>query len=481
MKPLKRRIQNAAVTAAACMLLAALCFPSDAYALTGGYMCGYDEEHTHSEGCYDTVLVCGKEEHLPLCGITEEHLHDLSCVRTSTYLACPFAETAHTQWCYDEQGCLICGAEEHVHSEDCYVTEEYLACGKGEHMHGSECYPRDENGNPYEIHVHTPACWQRRCVCGKKEHKHDPVICMFASFDGVENAAVWESTVPFSKLTGDWGEDVLTVASSQIGYTENFYNSVIAEDGKTRLGYTRYGHWFGYPYGDWCAMFGAFCLNYAGVPQSEVPYAAGVETWIQLLQKKNMLEDASTYVPKPGDLIFIADDGTIPNHMGIVSSYAKTGDGTGLAQVIQGNKEDAVRLVELAVPHWTVVGYVDMEKAHDKWLGICNVEVMCGEDAVKLKYLPGSGIDGSENITANRLLPESDGYKKAMNLAERYVKKIYSGTEKPDIRLYELSGERNGAPVNVPAPDKTALVYGASGGAAAAFKAADKTVIMLCG
>ena len=36
---------------------------------------------------------------------------------------------------------------------------------------------------------------------------------------------------------------------------------IVKEDGKTTDGYTRYGDWYGVPYGDWCAMFASFCIH----------------------------------------------------------------------------------------------------------------------------------------------------------------------------------------------------------------------------
>ncbi|MCD8052091.1 MAG: leucine-rich repeat protein [Clostridiales bacterium] len=85
---------------------------STGIAMTNETYCGL-EEHTHTEGCYEKVLVCGKEE-------SEGHTHDESC--------------------YDEEGNLTCGKEEsvgHTHTEDCY--EEQLVCGKEEHTHTVEC------------------------------------------------------------------------------------------------------------------------------------------------------------------------------------------------------------------------------------------------------------------------------------------------------------------------------------------------------
>ncbi|MCD8052131.1 MAG: Cna B-type domain-containing protein [Clostridiales bacterium] len=85
---------------------------STGIAMTNETYCGL-EEHTHSEDCYEKVLVCGKEE-------SEGH--------------------THSEDCYDEEGNLTCGKEEsagHTHSESCY--EEQLTCGKEEHTHTVTC------------------------------------------------------------------------------------------------------------------------------------------------------------------------------------------------------------------------------------------------------------------------------------------------------------------------------------------------------
>ncbi|MCD7923055.1 MAG: CHAP domain-containing protein [Clostridiales bacterium] len=66
---------------------------STGIALTNETYCGL-EEHTHSEECYEEVLVCGLEE-------GEDHTHDASC--------------------YEEQ--LVCGMEEHTHTMACMSDE----------------------------------------------------------------------------------------------------------------------------------------------------------------------------------------------------------------------------------------------------------------------------------------------------------------------------------------------------------------------
>ena len=48
--------------------------------------------------------------------------------------------------------------------------------------------------------------------------------------------------------------------------------------------YTRYGDWYGNPYGSWDVMFVAFCQHYAGIPEDVIPQCAS------LLQLRTELE-----------------------------------------------------------------------------------------------------------------------------------------------------------------------------------------------
>ena len=77
-----------------------------------------------------------------------------------------------------------------------------------------------------------------------------------------ETDEVWESTLP--ELTDELAENAALIAASQLGYTENTQNYIIGDDGCTHKNYSRYGAWFGNPYGDWNTMFTCFCLHYAG-------------------------------------------------------------------------------------------------------------------------------------------------------------------------------------------------------------------------
>lgn len=204
-------------------------------------------------------------------------------------------------------GDTFCGKTEHVHGGTCY-DNYVLSCGQEEsqgHTHSDECF--DENGQlvcslpETPGHTHTEACYTGNLICQKEEHTH--TLSCYADPDAdVEDAAVWERTLP--ALTGNWAEDVAAIARSQMGYTQSLHNYQVAEDG-TVLFYSRYGQWYGEPYGKWDALFVSFCLHYANVPETAFPQSADCETWIEALRDQGLYSVAWT--PNPGDLIFFDD------------------------------------------------------------------------------------------------------------------------------------------------------------------------------
>ena len=272
--------------------------------------CGM-EEHRHGDECYETVLVCDKEFDVVQ---PEGHIHTATCYDYEEVLTCGLEECEdtvheHTDDCYDEEGNLVCTEPEviegHTHTEDCYSYEETLICGE------------EEQEEILEPHRHTEACYTREFVCTKPEHTHS-LICYSDKSADLESAGVWEATIP--ELTGETaGENVALVAKSQIGYTQSGRNYEV-DDAGGKHGYTRYGAWYGYPYSEWCAMFASFCLHYAGVEQTDVPYAAGCVYWIEHLTDAGLYERAGDYTPKTGDLVFFDTDGDgVSDHVGIVT------------------------------------------------------------------------------------------------------------------------------------------------------------------
>lgn len=163
----------------------------------------------------------------------------------------------------------------------------------------------------------------------------------------VESSAAWEAALP--ERTGDPAADLVAVADSQLGYRESVRNFVLSQDGETTRGYTRYGAWYGNPYGDWNAMFACFCLHYAGI--SGIPLNSGCRAWSVQLEERGLLRQPGACAPSPGDLVFFdrAGDGR-PDHVAIVR---ETGEDR--LTVILGDSGHAVALEELTPDELWVV------------------------------------------------------------------------------------------------------------------------------
>ena len=271
------------------------------------------EEHTHSEACTATepekAVFCGKEPH------------------------------THGESCRDEQGELTCGMEEHTHSEACTATEpeEPVFCGKESHTHGESC--RDEQGE---------------LTCTLEEHTHS-LACYADPTADVETAEIWEQTFGDVTLTGDWRLDALAIARSQLGYAESTRNYAVAEDGQTRMGYTRYGAWKGDPYGDWNALFAAFCLHYGGA--ENIPTDKDCGSWAAALADAFL--PAQSHEAAPGELVFFDRDGDgTADWVAIVAEVTAGEEGapSGIT-VIAGDADGAVQQRSYALEDPTILGY----------------------------------------------------------------------------------------------------------------------------
>ena len=335
--------------------------------------CGIDSDHSHTDACYEweqvlscdlptepaedaqPVLVCTKPEivlhrHMPdcfdadgnlICGQTQvlEHRHSDACFETvaepvdTGTLTCTDTAHVHTARCYGTWE-LVCGQEEHTHSEACTQNEqeETVFCGKDAHTHGEAC--RDENGE---------------LVCGTEEHTHS-LACYADPGADVETAELWEQTFAGVTLTGNWRQDTLAIAETQLGYAESTKNYVVAEDGETVKGYTRYGAWCGEPYGDWNVMFLTFCLHYAGVEGVDRDCGGWVTSWA------DAFEPAQSHTPAVGDLVLFDRDGDgTADRAGLVAQITDSG-----FAAMEGDAEDAVRLLTYGADDPGILGYINL-------------------------------------------------------------------------------------------------------------------------
>ena len=290
--------------------------------MTAQYQCG-EEEHTHTADCYTKVLTCGYEEgelenadEVAAAAATSQPTVEAEPAPLSLEPQIEFVPHEHTDDCYTEVQTLTCMEEEHVHGDDCFDPEDgTLICDKFEHTHDENCYTTEyeltcglEEGELVEqvveptqsaelaamavaepvaleptvdtvepiYHHHTDACYEEVLTCPLPEHHHT-VACLSDTSADVETPEEWQAANAEAVMTGNWDEDLLSVAKTQLGYEQSEKNFEIdPADGVTLHYYSRYGQSYGNPYGEWDVMFLSYCLKYAGIPQSAIPQEASV-------------------------------------------------------------------------------------------------------------------------------------------------------------------------------------------------------------
>ena len=290
--------------------------------MTAQYQCG-EEEHTHTADCYTKVLTCGYEEgelenadEVAAAAATSQPTVEAEPAPLALEPQIEFVPHEHTEDCYTEVQTLTCMEEEHVHGDDCFDPEDgTLICEKFEHTHDENCYTTEyeltcglEEGELVEqvveptqsaelaamavaepvaleptvdtvepiYHHHTDACYEEVLTCPLPEHHHT-VACLSDTSADVETPEEWQAANAEAVMTGNWDEDLLSVAKTQLGYEQSEKNFEIdPADGVTLRYYSRYGQSYGNPYGEWDVMFLSYCLKYAGIPQSAIPQEASV-------------------------------------------------------------------------------------------------------------------------------------------------------------------------------------------------------------
>ena len=342
-------------------------------AKTAEYLCG-ELEHEHTAACYEKQLVCGYEEGEPedwnatmtddgmsfddtfdmdddAFGVDADdpgiaahsaepeyifvpHEHTDDCYQEVQELTCLEEEHTHDDSCFDEDGVtFICDKFEHTHDDSCYTTTYELVCGLEEGELVEEVNPDYDPVALFEepvaakpvvvdpvietpVHHHTDACYEEVLVCGLPEHHHT-VNCLSDPLDGTQDEDDWLDKTG-TALTGMWNEDLLTVAQGQLGYEQSEKNFKLdTDDGETLRYYTRYGQWYGNPYGEWDVMFLSYCLNYANIPQSAIPQRASTLALRSELRSTGYLLDPDSDIAayemdadmsvtglQPGDIVF---------------------------------------------------------------------------------------------------------------------------------------------------------------------------------
>ena len=406
-------------------------------AQTADYQCG-EIEHQHTAECYEKVLVCGYEEGEPedwnatkpddsafpdadygveqseadIAAYSAEpepeyifvpHQHTDDCYQEVKTLTCYEEEHVHTDDCFDpEDGSLICELFEHTHDDSCYTTTYELVCGLEEGELVEEVNPDYDPVALFEepvaakpvvvdpvietpVHHHTDACYEEVLVCGLPEHHHT-VNCLSDPLDGTQDEDEWLAQTG-TTLSGNWADDLLAVAESQLGYEQSERNFQLDDaDGETVRHYTRYGNDYGNDYGPWDVMFLSYCLKYANIPQSAIPQVSSVLSLHSQLRSALYNEetgsgyamdfdgDLQSDAAMPGDIVIY--NGTVTKAVAAESQPLQVQDDSADADIAllsmdaAATTDTAPHIEEYTVDASTVgiVSDVDKDSGKSSWL-----------------------------------------------------------------------------------------------------------------
>ena len=244
-------------------------------------------------------------------------------------------------------GEAFCGKQEHAHEDACF--QKALICTLEETQAPTE--ETQPTGSTEAGHTHTDACYERVTVCELEEHIHIESCYSDITAD-LETYDDWEATLMDMVRGPTVKENVVLVAQSQLGYTESELNFQVDANG-VRRGITRYGQWYGNPYGDWSAMFASFCLDYAGA--SDLPMNAGPEAMRLEWEKAELYRSAADGTPEIGNLLFLRKgEGEFQNAnaVAIITGFDET-----TVTVIEGNLDNAVAETQYSLDDPAIMGY----------------------------------------------------------------------------------------------------------------------------
>ena len=286
------------------------------------YSCGY-EEHVHSDACYTEVLICGYEEEAPEppADLAEDEAPPADPAEDEAPE--PPADSA------EDEAPPADSAEDEAPESPADSAEE----------------EEEEDGDAAPAgHSHTADCYQKVLTCTVPEHTHT-LECLADLTADVESPADWDGQS--AGVSSFWSDAMTEIAQRQLGYTESARNFTVdmamGEAPAQTHHYTRYGDWYGNPYGNWDVMFVAFCQHYAGIPENVIPQCAS------LLQLRTELGNTHPEYITPGGSEAVPGDIVIYRNtnggetIGIVIAY----DGANLT-VVSGAVNGAVATVTVA-------------------------------------------------------------------------------------------------------------------------------------
>lgn len=402
--------------------------------LAGDAFCGLTE-HSHSDACYEKVLVCKFAEYA--------------------------ADNNSTRITYDEKASYTAGISEAA--DNTYASEAYQS-------------PDSSYDESLEtvMHIHTEECYELRLVCELEEHVHT-TACYSDPDADVESRGEWEESFADANITGICSNDIVEIAKTQIGYRESEKNFSVDEF-DIRHGYTRYGDWYGNIYGDWAAMFVSFCLSYGGVPQTVAPYNAGVNAMFTEWSGLGLINTASEHTAVSGDIVFFDRNGS--GSAGSVGIVVQADEES--ISVIEGDYDDRVTVTAYSVIDSGIMAFgsiaeisakVDIEINNKRVANVISlIDELPSYDAIVAEY-ESLGADEQEKYYKEITLKVKTVYAYYEDLPEELRLKVTNYDKLAELEFLwgasALALENVSASISVTQVNKykdavTTLVYGGS-------------------
>lgn len=306
-------------------------------------------------------------------------------------------------------------------------------CGKDEHVHSEECSVNTASCL-LEAHIHDESCYSD--ITADQETADD-----------------WERSLAGVVRSGIVSENVIAVARSQLDYRESTLNFQVDANG-IRRGITRYGQWYGNPYGDWSAMFVSFCLHYGGV--EDIPANAGPEAMRLEWEEAGLYKSADETQPQAGNILFLhkTDDSSVAAEM--ESSFAAerganavaviTGVEGDTVTVIEGNLDNAVAEITYSVHDLALIGYGLVPSPDEPIIVLPILPDSAKAIAKMIDYTESMFIDTNCFVVYTVSGEDYYAFDGTGNAIQIYIDdegNILSDTDDPDSLLWTFSGSNS--------------------------------------
>ena len=334
--------------------------------IANGATCG-QEEHQHTEECaMEKVLICGYDDEIVTEAPTEESTEAPTEAPTETTTEEPIETPTEaptevpTETPNEAPVEVVTETQEETVLDIVMSVATEAFSGLAITAHAAELPEEYQNDEGTSGHVHTDECYEITWLCGIEEHIHI-LSCYSDTTADIESAVIWEATLP--ELTEHWADNLVLIAQSQLGCGESERNYLVADDGETRNGITRYGQWYGNPYGDWSGMFIMFCLNYTEIPEESVPRSPGVYNMMRLAQDEEIFLQPDDKLGDNGNLLFLDTDANgNADKLVVVTAYEN-----GNITAIGGDLENTVSEITLTDSDPSIMGYINVGQLQIAW------------------------------------------------------------------------------------------------------------------